>query len=209
MRLRLPRSILLATAVLVAAAPSASAACPNESLLSAVQSEAQLEESLLCLINEERVAGGLLPVVPNADLKAAALRHSRDMVGRGYFGHTSPSGISFIDRIADTGYLRGAREWLVGENLAWGSGILSTPASLMRTWRESPPHYANLMKPEFEEIGIAAVRGTPTLASLLDGATVSSEFGYYRALPKGATKKAKRKKGRKGKASTRKRKSRP
>ena len=29
-----------------------------------------------------------------------------------------------MDRIEQAGYMRGARSWIVGENLAWGNGPL-------------------------------------------------------------------------------------
>jgi len=48
-------------------------------------------------------------------------------VDESYFEHTSPSGLTFIQRIESAGYMRGARAWIVGENLVWGSGALSSP----------------------------------------------------------------------------------
>lgn len=83
------------------------------------------------------------------------------MVSQGYFEHTSPAGVPFIDRIAATGYTHGARSWQVGENLVWGTGPLSTPQSLVTSWMNSPPHRENLLGARFREIGIAAVVGTP------------------------------------------------
>ncbi len=111
------------------------------------------------------------------------------MVNAGYFGHASPAGVSFIDRILDTGYTRGSRTWQIGENLVWGSAALSSPAALVRAWMQSPPHRGNLLKPRFREIGIAAVRGTPVNRADAAGVTVSSEYGF----------RAKRKKGKKAK----------
>ena len=88
------------------------------------------------------------------------------MVSQGYFEHTSPAGVTFIDRIAATGYTQGARSWVVGENLVWGTGPLSTPASHWSpSWMNSPPHRENLLRARFREIGIAAVAGTPVTSS--------------------------------------------
>ena len=58
-----------------------------------------MESSITCLINDERTSYGLQPVTPNADLRQAALSHSNEMIGQGYFEHTSPAGLSFMDRI--------------------------------------------------------------------------------------------------------------
>ncbi|MDP9189730.1 MAG: CAP domain-containing protein [Actinomycetota bacterium] len=188
-----------AIAVSLIAAASASAACPGEGIRGAEQTEAALERSMLCLINQERGAAGVVPVVPNAMLEAAAVRHSSGMVGEGYFAHTSPAGVSFIDRIRDTGYTRRAREWLVGENLVWGSGSLSSPAELVEAWMNSPTHRANLLRSRFREIGIAAVRGTAFGQLYPDGVTVSSEFGVIAGKATGRAKqRAKTSRRRKG-----------
>jgi uncharacterized protein YkwD len=137
-----------------------------------------MEASIACLINEERAAYGVPPVQPNGALRQAAASHSTEMVSEGYFEHTSPAGVTFIDRIEATGYTRGARFWEVGENLVWGSGPLSTPQSLVTSWMNSPPHRENLLRARFDEIGVAAVVGTPLSASDRTGVTVSSEYGY-------------------------------
>jgi uncharacterized protein YkwD len=100
------------------------------------------------------------------------------MVSDGYFAHTSPGGTTFIDRIESAGYMRGASLWLVGENLVWGSGPLSTPQSMVEAWMDSPPHRANLLRGRFREVGVSAVHGTPTDSSENNGAIVSSEYGF-------------------------------
>ena len=176
---------------------SAFAACPGAELVAASQSEAQLESSILCLVNEERAAAGARSVTPSSQLRDAGLRHSSEMVSQGYFSHTSPAGVGFIDRILDTGYVRGGDRWVVGENLAWGTGELSSPLALVRAWMESAPHRENVLRGRFRELGIAVVRGTPTDATDQDGVTVASEYGH----------RAKSKGGKRGK-KTRKRKAR-
>ncbi len=116
------------------------------------------------------------------------MRHSADMVRKGYFGHTSPTGVGFIERIVETGYTHKARTWLVGENLVWGSGGLSTPAELVQAWMNSPPHRANLLRSRFRDIGIGVVRGTPFEPTLAGGVTVSSEYGHRSGRVKGKAK---------------------
>lgn len=164
--------------MLVACSPASASPCPNTNLEVRGLSQSAMEGSIACLINEERAAYGVAPVRTNADLRQAALSHSREMVEQGYFEHTSPAGVTLIDRIAATGYTRGARFWEVGENLVWGSGSLSTPQSLVTSWMNSPPHRENLIRARFREIGIAAVAGTPLSSRDGDGVTVSSEYGY-------------------------------
>jgi uncharacterized protein YkwD len=136
-----------------------------------------MENSITCLINDERTSNGLQPVVPNSELRQAAMSHSNEMISLGYFEHTSPAGLGFMDRIESTGYMRGAQSWTVGENLVWGTGPLSTPRGLVTAWMNSPPHRENLLRPAFREIGVAALPGTPVSRSDLTGVTVSSEYG--------------------------------
>jgi uncharacterized protein YkwD len=150
--------------------------------------EAQMESSIDCLINVQRTSYGLQPVALNGDLHRAALSHSDEMIDQGYFEHTTPAGLTFMDRIEATGYMNGARSWAVGENLVWGTGPLSTPQALVAAWMNSPPHRENLLRPSFREIGIAAVPGTPVSRTDLTGVTVSSEYGY-RSFAKTKAKK--------------------
>ena len=92
-------------------------------------SENQLLRATLCLLNGERSRRDLPRLRLNDRLSEAADRHSRDMVRNRYFSHDSLNGASFVDRIRRTGYLRSARSWSVGENLAWGSGNRGTPGA--------------------------------------------------------------------------------
>ncbi len=171
---------------------SSASACAGADLVASAQSETQLEGTILCLVNEERAAAGVRAVTPNLSLRNAAARHSAEMVSQGYFSHTSPNGVGFIDRILDAGYTRGSRSWVVGENLVWGSGELSSAGGLVQAWMDSPPHRGNLLRARFRELGIAVARGTPVESSDTEGVTVASEYGYR---TKGKKSK-KRKRGR-------------
>ena len=186
--------LLAATGALLLAAPAAaSAGCPGSELEADQLPAPQIETTVLCLVNERRAQAGLDAVAPEARLRRAAERHSLDMVGQGFFAHTSPAGDSFIDRISATGYMRGTRSWLVGENLVWGTGSFGTPQSMVAAWMNSPPHRENLLRPRFRDVGIAAVSGTPVEAGDPRGITVSSEYGYREAGRKaGKSRKAKR-----------------
>lgn len=180
----MPRQGKILTALAVAgawacvASGSAWASCPGTTTQASGMSQPQLNDSITCLINEQRAAYGLSPVQSSSTLQQAAQSHSAEMVSDGYFSHTSPSGVTFIDRIEATGYMRGARSWLVGENLAWGTASLSSPGALVQSWMNSPPHRENLLRAKFREVGVAAVRGTPDSAGDANGITVSSEYGY-------------------------------
>jgi uncharacterized protein YkwD len=194
------RKILSAIAVvaswtLVAGSSASAADCGPVNTEVSGLNQATMESSITCLINDQRTSHGLAQVTPNGDLHQAALSHSNEMVNQGYFEHTSPSGLTFMDRIEQFGYMNGARTWTVGENLVWGTGPLSTPQALVTAWMNSPPHRENLLRPNFRELGVAAVTGTPISRSDSSGVTVSSEYGTRTF----ATKAKKKSKG-KGKA---------
>jgi uncharacterized protein YkwD len=192
---------MVAAWMLVAGSPASASSCHSTGVPVTGLSQGSMESSIACLINEQRVAHGIGPVQPNTALRQAALGHSNEMISQGYFQHTSPAGVTFVDRIVATGYTRGTRAWEVGENLAWGTGPLSTPQSLVTSWMNSPPHRENLLRARFREIGIAAVVGTPESSWDATGITVSSEYGY-RSFAK---KKRKRGKGKSRKARAHKR----
>jgi uncharacterized protein YkwD len=132
----------------------------------------------LCLVNRERHAHGLAPLVGNARLSRAAGRHAADMVRRGYFAHVSPDGTGFSTRLLHAGYARGCTSWAGGETLAWGSGTQSSPASRVSAWMHSPPHRAILLGATYREAGIAVVKGTPGAGP--NGLTYVGEFGRRR-----------------------------
>jgi uncharacterized protein YkwD len=140
----------------------------------------QLVRSTLCLLNADRRRHGLRRLRLSRRLSKAARAHSRDMVRRDYFSHTSPSGASFVDRIRRSGYLSGAFTWMVGENLAWGAGSMSSPAQTVRAWMRSPGHRENILTGRFVHIGIGIARGAPASVGGIPAATYTTDFGFKR-----------------------------
>lgn len=174
---------LLLTAVFAIANPGPASAqavspsaCADSEVPGSSLSAGRAEASVLCLINAVRASQGLGAVAENPLLDRAAAGHSADMVALGYFTHDSLDGTTFVQRIARAGYMCGARGWLVGENLGWGSGTRSTPRSVMEAWWDSPPHRANLLRGSFREVGIGIAFGTPSAEQPI-GMTVSTDYG--------------------------------
>ena len=175
------RSLLVAVAAAaVTPTPTASAAtCAGADTVPSAGSVAEVRSATLCLLNAERTQRGRRPLRSNAGLALAGRRHAKDMVRRRYFAHASRSGAGFDDRIKAAGYLRGARAATIGENLGWGSGSLSTPRSMVRSWMASPGHRANMLRPAFREIRIGIAHGAP-VPSIGPGGpalTYANEFG--------------------------------
>ncbi|MGH2764054.1 MAG: CAP domain-containing protein [Thermoleophilaceae bacterium] len=176
-------ALLAAVAALVlAAAPPAMAerACPSAAATPATVAKRIAVRATLCVLNQQRARHGLRPLKLNRRLSRAARRHARDMVRRRYFSHDSVGGASFVDRIRRTGYLRRARRWTVGENLAWGTLNRSAPRSITRMWMHSPGHRANILSPSFREVGIGLVRGAPVRVGGQAAATYATSFGAKR-----------------------------
>jgi uncharacterized protein YkwD len=100
------------------------------------------------------------------------------MVSRGFFEHTTPSGVTMVDRIMATRYASPRVGWAFGENLAWGTGSLATPRSIMKAWMDSPGHRTNVVRRAYREIGIGVVTGVPSDRDA--GATYTADFGVVR-----------------------------
>jgi uncharacterized protein YkwD len=135
----------------------------------------RIERSTLCLINLRRKAHGLAALHSNRLLRLAARRHSDEMVKDRFYSHTSPSGETFDARIRQTGYLRGARSWFLGENIAWGQGPSATPRAIVRLWMNSPPHRESILSSGFRSIGVGVAAGNPLSGGT--GATYTTDFG--------------------------------
>ncbi|MEU0954620.1 CAP domain-containing protein [Streptomyces niveus] len=108
---------------------------------------ASMTSDVVALTNAERTAARLRPLAGDPRLTAAAQAHSDEMVGRGFYSHTSPDGRQPWDRAAAAGCTHRG----IGENIACGQ---RSAAEVVRGWMESPGHRANILKPDFTHIGI-------------------------------------------------------
>jgi uncharacterized protein YkwD len=70
------------------------------------------------------------------------------------------------------GYARGS--YVVGENLAWGTGALGSAESAIRGWLSSPGHRTTLLSPRWRDVGVARVVGPG------GGAVWVAQFGRRR-----------------------------
>ena len=170
--------LLAALTVTLVVAPSASAICASASATPAEVAKRTVVRATLCTLNAERARHGLPRLKLNKKLSAAARLHAHDMVRRDYFAHDSLGGGTFVDRIRRSGYLKGAGRWSVGENLAWGSNERSAPQAITAMWMDSAGHRANILSPEFREIGIGFSLGAPGASG--PAATYATEFGTKR-----------------------------
>jgi uncharacterized protein YkwD len=109
-----------------------------------------VEQSIVALVNQQRVLNGLAPLVVNTKLVTMAEIHSQDMARLDQMEHDLPGAAlpTLEDRAAYVGY---SYSWL-GENIAAG---YPDAASVMAGWMASPGHRANILSPNFTEIGVA------------------------------------------------------
>lgn len=146
-RLSLAGLSFMLAAIVLAAQPSQAGGCTTADAGPTVAEAGRL-------VNAERQARGLGPVVPLRALGEAAESHACDMARRGYFSHESPSGETVMDRVLGQGY--GA--CLIAENIAMGQ---RGPAQAVRAWMESPGHRRNILLPDAAEYGLGFVVPAP------------------------------------------------
>jgi uncharacterized protein YkwD len=151
------------------------APCTGVDVMPTPETVEVVREAILCLHNQIRSQKGLPLLKDNAKLRKAAIGHSSAMVNQGYFDHTSPDGGTFVDRILDARYAKSNDAWSLGENLAWGTGELSTATGIMDSWMASSGHKANILKKAYREVGIGIRIGVPSDEGV--GATVTADFG--------------------------------
>ena len=111
---------------------------------------------MLEYVNAFRQTGGscggpalpsVAPLSLNLLLTQAAISHAEDMGQNNYFSHDSQDGRTPWDRINATGYVGTA----MGENIAAGRGDAQ---SAFEQWKSSAGHCANMLNPDFTELGV-------------------------------------------------------
>jgi uncharacterized protein YkwD len=172
---------VLAAAVAALAAPAGASAsaqdapCPGADLTPVAGNLTQVSQATLCLLNNERVSHGLEPLTVAVGLTQPSAAYSARMVSEDFFAHVAPDGATLTDRLEADGYIDPDGDWTVGENIAWGQGNISTARAIMVAWMNSPEHRDNILEPDYDEVGIGIVPGTPGDTSW--GATYTTDFG--------------------------------
>ena len=138
-----------------------------------------MREAVLCLVNRKRAQSGESPLKLNPQLQQSAEAHAAELIAADYFAHVSPSGETPVERDREAGYLSDpSAGFVVGENLAWGTYTLATPATIVAAWIASPGHLANILESQYTETGVAVTAQVPpSLANGAPGATYAQEFG--------------------------------
>ena len=118
------------------------------------------------MVNQTRQSVGLQPLAENSQLDRAAQLKAQNMVQDNYFDHTSPSGISPWYWFSQAGY----NYKYAGENLAIG---FFDSQEVYDAWLNSPSHKANILNPNYTEVGTAVLSGFGSNNTIV----VVQEFG--------------------------------
>ena len=114
---------------------------------------AVVEKRMLELLNDLRIEVGVAPVRSNDQLKKAA--NIRAIETEESFSHTRPDGKATFTVLEEAEVNYSYR--LAGENLAMGTYYLAEKEMaewLFKGLKDSPGHYENMIKKDFEEVGI-------------------------------------------------------
>ena len=168
--------VLAGSAVAATPAMAAPAPCPASDADATTMTLTAVRSTTRCLLNAIRADHGMKALKSDDRLTGAARGHSRKMVAKSFFTHDSLSGKHFSGRIAATGWMDGRANWVVGENLAWGSGTLATPHAIVDAWMDSAGHRDNILKRRFRNVGVGVSRGTP-VTGVSEGVTYTTDFG--------------------------------
>lgn len=131
---------------------------------------AVLPAALTDLTNSDRLARGREALTPDPLLAKAAQRKAEDMASKGYFAHVSPDGKTPWYWLDFVGY----KYTYAGENLAIN---FTDSINVEEAWMNSPEHHANIVKPEYTQIGIGTAQG------MYQGAETTFVVELFATLP--------------------------
>jgi uncharacterized protein YkwD len=103
-------------------------------------------------VNQVRSANGVASVKIDSRLNNSATMKAWDMFAKNYWAHVSPDGIQPWHWFTEAGYTYR----FAGENLAKD---FDTSAGVIDGWMNSSTHKANLLSPNFVDVGFAVVNG--------------------------------------------------
>ena len=108
--------------------------------------------SLLDSTNQQRAEAELPALVLNDQLSQAAMFKANDIIQNQYWDHTSPTGVTPWYWINKSGYAYQE----AGENLAKN---FTTASATVAGWMSSDGHRANILKPDYTDVGFAITTG--------------------------------------------------
>lgn len=114
-------------------------------LITPAMAAATPEQQILQLINQQRQLNHLKPLTLYPTLVKLGQEQAGLMASTKTLSH-EVNGLDLVTRTDRAGYPYSN----IGENIA----LAMTPAQVVDMWMHSPPHRANILNPEFTEVGI-------------------------------------------------------
>ena len=108
---------------------------------------------VVALMNAERARAGLAPLILSAKISAVAQAFACENAARGSITHTGTDGSNLTERLRRGGVAAS----MVSENTA---ALYGTPAGAVAAWMASPPHRANILRPNARAVGVGQADGT-------------------------------------------------
>jgi uncharacterized protein YkwD len=145
----------VAVAIAVMAAPQFTTAASARALPKTPASARIFAKSMLHLLNTERKANHLKPLVMNNKLIVSAHRHNLAMAKADLMSHQVPGEAFFADRITAAHY-----NWMAaGENIGWNSamnrpGLRSLERDMYNEKAPNNGHRLNILDRSFRNVGI-------------------------------------------------------
>ena len=147
----------------------AAVVCANSDAAANQASVETMRAAVVCLINKQRAAHGLVVLRHSFRLDHSAQGWTNRMVSHSLFSH----GSDFAARITAAGL----RWSSAGENIATG---FLTPAEVVDAWMKSTGHCQNILSPNYSFVG-TGVNSNPVSGYASGPATWTQDF----ALPMG------------------------
>ena len=119
---------------------------------------ADQQRQIIALTNQVRAQHGLPKLAEKSPLDRSSDAKAGDMAAHEYFAHAGPHNRTLAYFLDQAGY----HYLSAGENLAMG---FADAREVVNAWIKSPTHYANLIDPEFADLGVGL------------------ESGYYQGVP--------------------------
>jgi uncharacterized protein YkwD len=108
------------------------------------------ERAVFHLLNDDRQAAGVAAVEWDDQLAQAARRHAFELAKHHALSHQFPGEPDLKQRIIATG--------LRFDKLAENVAFADTPDEINQSFLNSPPHRLNMLNPDYNAVGIGAVR---------------------------------------------------
>jgi uncharacterized protein YkwD len=138
----------------------------------AVHADVSFDSALFALVNQDRADNGIAPLLWNSTLSAVAESQqysgcgftisgrAQDLLQRNYFSHTICGAQNVFNVMQSIGLPYG---W-AGENIGWESGYTDPQQAaqyLNTQYMNSPEHKANILNPNFTDVGVGSALEPP------------------------------------------------